>query len=65
MGRVGGRATIVRYRGMLGIMANIQSEVVDVEEVMPTLEDQQMVSRWMEAKWKSRQMLRSPPGNDV
>ena len=33
-----------------GLMANLQSEVADVEEVMPTLEDQQMVSRGVKAK---------------
>ena len=28
-----------------GVMANLQSEVVDDDDVMPTLEDQQMVGR--------------------
>ena len=31
-------------------MANLLVEDVEVEEVMPTLEDQQMVSRGVEAK---------------
>ena len=32
---------------------------------MPTLEDQQMVSRRVEAKWKTRQRLRNSPRNEV
>ena len=28
-----------------GVMANLQVELAEVEEVMPTLEDQQQVSR--------------------
>ena len=49
----------------VGLMTNLQSEVVDVEEVMPTLEDQQIVSRGVEAKWKTRQRLRNSPRNEV
>ena len=32
---------------------------------MPTLEDQQMVSRVVEANWKTRQMLRNLPRKEV
>ena len=39
------------------LLSNLQSEVVEVEEVMPMLEDQQMVSLGVEAKWKTRQRL--------
>ena len=46
-------------------MANFQSEVVDAEEVMPTLEDQRMVSREVEAKWKTRQRPRNSPRKEV
>ena len=50
---------------MWGLMANLQSEVVDVDEVMPTLEDQQMVSRGVEAKWKYKQMPKNSPRKEV
>ena len=43
-----------------GLMANLQSELVE-EEMMPTLEDQQMVGRGVGAKWKTRQRLRNSP----
>ena len=33
-----------------GLTAILQIEVADVEDVMPTLEDQRMVSRVVEAK---------------
>ena len=46
-------------------MANLRSEVVDAEEVIPTLEYQQMVSRGVEAKWKTRQRLRNSPRKEV
>ena len=32
---------------------------------MPTLEDQQQVSRWVDAKWKTRQRLRNSPRKEV
>ena len=38
---------------------------MEVEEVMPTLEDKQMVSRGLETKWKSKQMLRNSPRKKV
>ena len=47
------------------MMANLQVEAAEVEEVMPTLEDQQMVSRGVEAKWKTRQWLRNSPRKEV
>ena len=50
---------------MGGLMANLQSEVVEEEEVMPTLEDQQMVGRGVEAKLKTRQRLRNSPRKEV
>ena len=34
------------------MMDNLQVDVAGVEEVMPTLEDQQQVSRGVDAKWK-------------
>ena len=46
-------------------MANLLVEGVEVEEVMPTLEDQQIVSRGVEAKWKTRQRLRNSPRKEV
>ena len=52
-------------KGEGGTMANLQVEGVEVEEVMPTLEDQQMVSRGVEANWKTRQMLRNLPRKEV
>ena len=42
-----------------GIMANLHVEVTEVEEVISTLDDQQMVSRGVEDKWKTRQKLRN------
>ena len=42
---------------MGGVVANLQVEIAEVEEVMPTLEDQQQVSRGVDAKWKTRQRL--------
>ena len=36
-----------------GVMANLQVELAEVEEVMPMLEDQQQVSRGVDAKWKT------------
>ena len=38
----------IQRRG--GLMANLQSEVVDVEDVMPTLEDQK-TSKWSVEEW--------------
>ena len=35
-----------------GVLANLQVELAEIEEVMPTLEDQQQVSRGVDAKWK-------------
>ena len=46
-------------------MANLQVELAEVEEVMPTLEDQQQVSRGVDAKWKTRQRLRNSPRKEV
>ena len=48
-----------------GVMANLQVELAEVEEVMPTLEDQQHVSKGVDAKWKTRQRLRSSPRKEV
>ena len=48
-----------------GTMANLLVEGAEVEEVMPTLEDQQMVSRWVEDKCKTRQRLRNSPRKEV
>ena len=48
-----------------GVMANLQVELAEVEEVMPTLEDQQQVSRGVDAKWKTGQRLRNSPRNEV
>ena len=48
-----------------GTLANLLVEGVEVEQVMPTLEDQQMVSRVVEANWKTRQMLRNLPRKEV
>ena len=48
-----------------GVMANLQVELAEVEEVMPTLEDQQQVSTWADAKWKTRQRLRNSPRKEV
>ena len=39
--------------------------MVEVEEVMPMLDYQQMVSRGVEAKWKTGQMLRNSQRKDV
>ena len=47
------------------MMANLQVEVTEIEEVMPTFEDQQMVSRGVYDKWKTRQRLRNSPRNEV
>ena len=30
----------------VGVVANLEVELAEIEEVMPTLEDQQQVSRW-------------------
>ena len=46
-------------------MTNFQSEVVEVEEVMPTLDDKRMVSRGVKTKWKTKQRLRNSPRNEV
>ena len=46
-------------------MANLQVELAEVEEVMPTLEDQQQVSRCVDAKWKTRQRLIYSPRKKV
>ena len=48
-----------------GVVANLQVELAEVEEVMPTLEDQQQVSRCVDAKWKTRQRLRNSSRNEV
>ena len=48
-----------------GVLANLQVEIAEVEEVRPTLEDQQMVSRGVDAKWKTRQRLRNSPMKEV
>ena len=45
--------------------ANLQVEVAEIEEVMPTLEDQRQVSRGVDAKWKTRQRLRNSPRKEV
>ena len=37
-----------------GVVANFEVELAEIEEVMPTLEDQQQVSRGADAKWKTR-----------
>ena len=47
------------------LMANLQSEVVEAEKAMPTLGDQLMVGREVEAKWKTRQRLRNSPRKEV
>ena len=44
-----------------GVVANLQVELAEVEEVMPTLEDQQIVSRVVGAEWKTRQRLINSP----
>ena len=46
-------------------MANLLVELAKIEEVMPTLEDQQQVSRWVDSKWKTRQRLRNSPRKEV
>ena len=46
-------------------MANLEVELAEIEEVMPTLEDQQQVSRGGDAKWKTRQRLRNSPRKEV
>ena len=46
-------------------MANLLVELAEIEEVMPTLEDQQQVSRGVDAKWKTRQRLRNSPRKEV
>ena len=46
-------------------MVNLLVDGVEVEEVMHTLEDQQMVSRGVEAKWKTRQRLRNSTRKEV
>ena len=48
-----------------GLVANLHVELAEIEEVMPTLEDQQQVSRWVDTKWKTRQRLRNSPRNEV
>ena len=48
-----------------GIVSNLQVDLAEIEEVMPTLEDQQQVSLWVDAKWKTRQRLRNSPRKDV
>ena len=47
------------------LMENLQSEVVEAEKAMPTLEDQQIVSRGVEAKLKTRQRLRNSQRKEV
>ena len=49
----------------VGVVANLQAELAKIEEVMPTLEDQQQVSRRVDAKWKTRQRLRNSPMKEV
>ena len=44
---------------MWGVVANLEVELAEIEEVMPTLQDKQQVSRGVDAKWKTRQRLRS------
>ena len=46
-------------------MANLQVELAEVEEVIPTLEDQQQVSRGVGSKWKTRQRLINSPRKEV
>ena len=46
-------------------MANLHVELAEIEEVIPTLEDQQPVSRGADAKWKTRQRLRNSPRKEV
>ena len=46
-------------------MVNLQVEVAEAEEALPTLEDQQMVSRMVDAKWKTRQRLKNSPRKEV
>ena len=46
-------------------MANLQVELAEIEEVMPTLADQQQVSMGVDAKWKTRQRLRNSPRKEV
>ena len=46
-------------------MANLHVESAEIEEVMPTLEDQQQVSRGVDANWKTRQRLRNLPRKEV
>ena len=46
-------------------MANLLVELAEIEEVMPTLEDQQQVSRGVDAKWKTRQRLKNSPSKLV
>ena len=48
-----------------GVVANLLVELAEIEEVMPTLEDQQQVSRGVDAKWKTRQRLRNSPRREV
>ena len=47
------------------VMANLQVELAEIEEVMPTLEDQQQVSRGVDAKWKTKHRLRNSPWKEV
>ena len=46
---------------MGGVVSSLLVELAEIEEVMPTLEDQQKVSRGVDAKWKTRQRLRNSP----
>ena len=48
-----------------GVVANLHVELAEIEEVMPTLEDQQQVSRGVDAKWKTRQRLRNSQRKEV
>ena len=46
-------------------MDNLQVELAEVEEVMPTSEYQQQVARGVDAKCKTRQRLRNSPLKEV
>ena len=52
-------------RSVEELLTNLQSDVVEAEEVMPTLEDRLMVGRGVKAKWKTIQRLRNSPRNEV
>ena len=48
-----------------GVVVNLEVELAEIEEVMPTFEDQQQVSLGVDAKWKTRQRLRNSPRKEV